>query len=322
MSGESILWIVFGIFIPVMLALDLGVFHRRDHVIKVKEALVWSGIWITLALLFALGIYLLVGHEKALNYITGYLVEESLSVDNLFVFLLIFSYFCVPAAYQHRVLFWGIMGAIVMRAVFIVTGLTLLENLHWIIYVFGAFLVYTAVRLAFNKEEEIKPEKNPVLRLFRRFVPMTKRYHGNQFFVKARGRRLATPLLMTLVVIETTDVIFAVDSVPAVLSITRDPFIVYTSNIFAVMGLRSLYFALSGVIQKFYYLNYGLAAILAFLGLKMIIPDIINKVNPDLNFEVPVEVSLGVVLGILVISALFSLLRRKTMSETWEKREE
>ena len=322
MSGESILWIVFGIFIPVMLALDLGVFHRRDHVIKVKEALVWSGIWITLALLFALGIYLLVGHEKALNYITGYLVEESLSVDNLFVFLLIFSYFCVPAAYQHRVLFWGIMGAIVMRAVFIVTGLTLLENLHWIIYVFGAFLVYTAVRLAFNKEEEIKPEKNPVLRLFRRFVPMTKRYHGNQFFVKARGRRLATPLLLTLVVIETTDVIFAVDSVPAVLSITRDPFIVYTSNIFAVMGLRSLYFALSGVIQKFYYLNYGLAAILAFLGLKMIIPDIINKVNPDLNFEVPVEVSLGVVLGILVISALFSLLRRKTMSETWEKREE
>jgi len=322
MSGESILWIVFGIFIPVMLALDLGVFHRRDHVIKVKEALVWSGIWITLALLFALGIYLLVGHEKALNYITGYLVEESLSVDNLFVFLLIFSYFCVPAAYQHRVLFWGIMGAIVMRAVFIVTGLTLLENLHWIIYVFGAFLVYTAVRLAFNKEEEIKPEKNPVLRLFRRFVPMTKRYHGNQFFVKARGRRLATPLLLTLVVIETTDVIFAVDSVPAVLSITRDPFIVYTSNIFAVMGLRSLYFALSGVIQKFYYLNYGLAAILAFLGLKMIIPDIVNKVNPGLNFEVPVEVSLGVVIGILVISALFSLLRRKTMSETWEKPEE
>ena len=321
MSGESILWIVFGVLIPVMLALDLGVFHRRDHAIKVKEALVWSGIWITLALLFGLGVYLLVGHEKALNFITAYLVEESLSVDNLFVFLLIFSYFCVPAAYQHRVLFWGIIGAIVMRAIFIVTGLTLLENLHWIIYIFGAFLVYTAVRLAFNKEEEIKPEKNPVLRLFRRFVPLTKRYHGHQFLVKARGRRLATPLLLTLVVIETTDIIFAVDSVPAVLSITRDPFIVYTSNIFAVMGLRSLYFALSGVIQKFYYLNYGLAAILAFLGLKMIIPDIINKVNPGLNFEVPVEISLGVVIGILVISALFSLLRRKTISETWEKPE-
>jgi tellurite resistance protein TerC len=321
MSGETILWIVFGVFIPVMLALDLGVFHRRDHVIKVKEALIWSAIWISLALLFNLGIYLLVGHEKALNFLTGYLVEESLSVDNLFVFLLIFSYFCVPSAYQHRVLFWGIMGAIVMRAIFIVTGLTLLENLHWIIYIFGAFLVFTAFRLAFNKEEEIKPEKNPVLRLFRRFVPMTKRYHGHKFLVKARGRRLATPLLLTLVVIETTDIIFAVDSVPAVLSITQDPFIVYTSNIFAVMGLRSLYFALSGVIQKFYYLNYGLAGILAFLGLKMIVPDIINTINPALNFEVPVEASLGVVVGILVIAALVSLLRRKTISETWEKRE-
>jgi tellurite resistance protein TerC len=322
MSGETILWIVFGVLIPVMLALDLGIFHRKDHVIKVKEALFWSAIWISLALLFALGVYLLVGHEKALNFLTGYLVEESLSVDNLFVFLLIFSYFCVPAAYQHRVLFWGIIGAIVMRAIFIVTGLTLLENLHWVIYIFGAFLVYTAARLAFQKEEEIKPEKNPVLRLFRRFVPLTKRYHGKKFLARGRGRWLATPLLMTLVVIETTDIIFAVDSVPAVLSITQDPFIVYTSNIFAVMGLRSLYFALSGAIQKFYYLNYGLAAILAFLGLKMIIPDIINAVNPALHFEVPVEVSLGVVVGILVIAALASLFRRKTISETWEKREE
>jgi len=322
MSGETILWIVFGVLIPVMLVLDLVVFHRKDHVIKVKEALFWSAIWISLALLFALGVYLLVGSEKALNFVTGYLIEESLSVDNLFVFLLIFSYFCVPAAYQHRVLFWGIMGAIVMRAIFIVTGLTLLENLYWIIYIFGAFLVYTAARLAFKKEAEIKPEKNPILRLFRRFVPMTKRYHGNHFLVKGRGRRLATPLLLTLVVIETTDIIFAVDSVPAVLSITRDPFIVYTSNIFAVMGLRSLYFALSGVIQKFYYLNYGLAAILAFLGLKMIVPDIINAISPDLNFEVPVEVSLGVVVGILVLAALFSLFRRKTVSETREKREE
>jgi tellurite resistance protein TerC len=321
MSGEAILWIVFGVLIPVMLALDMGVFHRKDHVIKVKEALFWSGIWIALALLFALGVFLLVGHEKALNFITGYLVEESLSVDNLFVFLLIFSYFSVPAAYQHRVLFWGIMGAIVMRAIFIVTGLTLLENLHWIIYIFGAFLIYTAARLAFKKEEEIRPERNPILRLFRRFVPLTKRYHGNKFLAKGRGRRLATPLLMVLVVIETTDIIFAVDSVPAVLSITQDPFIVYTSNIFAVMGLRSLYFALSGVIQKFYYLSYGLAAILGFLGLKMIIPDIINKINPDLNFEVPVEVSLGVVVGILFIAALSSLIRRKMHPEeaSWEE---
>src|SRR4030042_1958379 len=303
MSGETILWIVFGVLIPVMLTLDLGVFHRKDHVIKVKEALVWSAIWISLALSFALGVYLLVGSEKALNFVTAYLVEESLSVDNLFVFLLIFSYFCVPAAYQHRVLFWGIMGAIVMRAIFIVTGLTLLENLHWIIYIFGAFLIFTAARLAFNKEEEIKPERNPILRLFRRFVPLTKKYHGNHFLVKRRGRGLAQPLLLTLVVIETTDIIFAVDSVPAVLSITQDPFIVYTSNIFAVMGLRSLYFALSGVIQKFYYLSFGLAAILAFLGLKMIVPDIINAISPSMNFEVPVEASLGVVVGILAIAA-------------------
>jgi tellurite resistance protein TerC len=316
MSGESILWIVFGILIPVMLALDLGVFHRKAHAVKVKEALIWSAVWISLALLFTLGVYLLVGHEKALNFLTGYLVEESLSVDNLFVFLLIFTYFSVPAAYQHRVLFWGILGAVVMRGIFIVTGLTLLANLHWVIYIFGAFLIYTAGRLAFKNEEEIKPEKNPVLRLFRRFVPLTKRYHGSHFLVKGRGRRLrrmATPLLLVLVVIETTDIIFAVDSVPAVLSITQDPFIVYTSNIFAVMGLRSLYFALAGVIQRFYYLNYGLAAILAFLGLKMIISEWV---------ELPVTISFGVVLGILLIAALASLFRPGRNSDTWEKREE
>jgi len=312
MSGEAILWIIFGILIPVMLGLDLGIFHRKAHKVKLKEALIWSGIWISLALLFNLGVYLLEDQERALNFLTAYLVEESLSVDNLFVFLLIFSYFCVPAAYQHRVLFWGIVGAMVMRGIFIVTGLTLLENLHWIIYIFGAFLIYTAGRLAFKREEEIKPERNPILRLFRRFVPLTKKYHGNHFFMKARGKLLATPLLMVLVVIETTDIVFAVDSVPAVLSITQDSFIVYTSNIFAVMGLRALYFALSGVIQRFYYLNYGLAAILAFLGLKMIVSDFI---------EVPVIASLGVVLGILVISAVASLFRGKT-SATWEKREE
>ncbi len=306
MSGETILWIVFGVLIPAMLALDLGVFHRKAHAVRVKEALIWSCVWISLALLFDLGVYLLVGHEKALNFLTGYLIEESLSVDNLFVFLLIFTYFCVPAAYQHRVLFWGIMGAIVMRAIFIVTGLTLLANLHWIVYIFGAFLIYTALRLAFKKESEIKPEKNPILRLFRRFVPLTKKYHGEHFLVKGRGRRLATPLLMVLVVIETTDIIFAVDSVPAVLAITQDPFIVYTSNIFAVMGLRSLYFALAGVIQKFYYLSYGLAAILGFLGLKMVTSDFI---------EVPVAVSLGVVVGILAIAALASVFLRKKVSK-------
>jgi tellurite resistance protein TerC len=307
MSGEGILWIIFGILIPVILALDLGVFHRRAHAVKFKEALIWSAMWISLALLFGLGVYLLVGHEKALNFFTSYLVEESLSVDNLFVFLLIFTYFSVPAEYQHRVLFWGILGAIIMRGIFIVTGLTLLARLHWVIYVFGAFLIYTAARLAFKKEEqEIRPEKNPVLRLFRRFVPLTKRYHGHHFLVKGRGRRLATPLLLVLVVIETTDIIFAMDSVPAVLAITQDPFIVYTSNILAVMGLRALYFALAGVIGKFYYLGYGLAAILAFLGVKMIISDL---------YKLPVAISLGVVLGILIIAAVLSLIRRKIRPE-------
>lgn len=307
MSGEGILWVVFGVVIPVMLVLDLGVFHRTAHAVKIKEALIWSAVWICLALLFDLGVYLLVGHEKALNFLTGYLVEESLSVDNLFVFLLIFTYFSVPAAYQHRVLFWGILGAVFMRGIFIVTGLTLLTRLHWVIYIFGAFLVYTAARLAFNKEEEeIRPEKNPVLRLFRRFVPLTRRYHGQHFLVKGRRRRLATPLLMVLVVIETTDIIFAMDSVPAVLSITQDPFIVYTSNIFAVMGLRSLYFALAGVIEKFYYLSYGLAAILSFLGVKMIISDF---------YKMPVTISLGVVVCILAIAALASLVRRKVHPE-------
>jgi tellurite resistance protein TerC len=300
MSGETILWIVFGVLIPVMLVLDLGVFHRRAHAVKVREALIWSSVWISLALLFCLGIYLLVGHEKALNFITGYLVEESLSVDNLFVFLLIFSFFGVPAADQHHVLFWGILGAIVMRGIFIVTGLTLLTSLHWVIYIFGAFLIYTAIRLIFRKDKQVQPENNPVLKLFRRFVPLSKTYHSNKFLVKMKGRRLATPLLLVLVVIETTDIIFAVDSVPAILAITRDPFIVYTSNIFAVMGLRALYFALAGVIKKFYYLNYGLAAILGFLGLKMLVTDFI---------EIPVLVSLGVVCGILAIAALFSFYR-------------
>jgi tellurite resistance protein TerC len=300
MSGETILWIVFGILILVMLILDLGVFHRRAHAVKIKEALIWSSVWISLALLFCLGVYLLVGHEKALNFITGYLVEESLSVDNLFVFLLIFTYFSVPPTDQHRVLFWGILGAIFMRGIFIVTGLTLMNLLHWIVYVFGAFLIYTAIRLAIQKEKQVHPEKNPVLRLFRRCVPLTRNYHRNKFLVKVRGRRLATPLLAVLLVIETTDIIFAVDSVPAILAITRDPFIVYTSNILAVMGLRALYFVLSGVIQRFRYLNYGLAAILAFLGMKMLVTDFL---------EIPVSISLGVVCFILLVAALFSIAR-------------
>ncbi|OGO32988.1 MAG: tellurium resistance protein TerC [Chloroflexi bacterium RBG_16_56_11] len=299
MSGESILWIVFGILVPLILVLDLGVFHRKSHKIKVKEALLWSALWISIALLFAVAILFMVGRDKALEFVAAYLVEESLSVDNLFVFLLIFSYFCVPDKYQHRVLFWGILGAVVMRGIFIVTGLTLLEKLHWIIYVFGAFLVYTGVRISLKKDGEVQPEKNPVLRLFRRFVPMTKKYHANCFTIKKIGKRVATPLLLVLVVIETTDIVFAVDSVPAVLAISRDPFIVYTSNIFAIMGLRSIFFALAGVIQRLCYLNYGLSAILVFLGLKMLGSEFV---------EVPVGISLGVVGGILVIAAIVSLL--------------
>jgi tellurite resistance protein TerC len=306
-------WGVFGALILVMLLVDLIVFEKKPHARGLKEAALWSAVWVGLALIFNAGVFYWKGGERGMEFTTAYLLEKSLSVDNLFIFLVIFRFFGVEERFQPRVLFWGILGAIFMRGIFIVTGLTLLANLHWVIYIFGAFLIYTAARLAFQKEEKIKPERNPILRLFRRFVPLTKKYHGNRFLVKGRGRRLATPLLLVLVVIETTDIIFAMDSVPAVLAITQDPFIVYTSNIFAVMGLRSLYFALAGVIQRFYYLNYGLAAILAFLGLKMLISEF---------YEVPVMASLGVVLGILLISALFSLFRPGRNSETWDKREE
>jgi tellurite resistance protein TerC len=302
MSDETILWIALAIIVPVALGLDLGVFQRKAHKVQLKEALAWSAVWISLALLFGLSILLLLGHEKALNFFTGYLVEESLSVDNLFVFLLIFTYFAVPEQHQHRVLFWGIVGAVVMRGLFIATGITLLEKLHWIIYVFGAFLVYTGIKIATQKEKEMKPEKNPVLRLFRRFIPITKRYHGNSFFRRVKGRLLATPLIMVLVVIETTDIIFAVDSVPAVLAITRDPFIVYTSNIFAILGLRAIYFALAGVITRLRFLNYGLAVILTFLGVKMVLS------AEFFHVEISQILSLGVVAGILVISAIASLL--------------
>ena len=302
MSGEVALWIAFGVLVPVVLFLDLGVFHRRAHAVKLKEALVWSAVWIALAILFGLAIYLVLGHGQAILFFTGYLVEESLSVDNLFVFLLIFTYFSVSPAHQHRVLFWGILGAVIMRAIFIICGLTLLENFHWVIYIFGAFLIYTAVMMSLKKEREIHPEANPVLRLFRRLVPMTKKCHGDRFFVRGGGRRLATPLLMVLVVIETTDVVFAVDSIPAVLAITTDRFLVYTSNIFAILGLRALYFALAGVIQRLYYLNYGLAAVLLFLGLKMLF---------SVVYEMPAALSLGVVLVILAISVLASVVRAR-----------
>lgn len=299
MSGYAV-WIGFNIFVLAMLALDLGVFHRRAHEIKIKEALLWSAVWILLALAFNAGIYIWRGQEVALQFLTGYLLEKSLSVDNIFVFIMIFSYFRVPALYQHQVLFWGILGALIMRAIFIATGVTLIQRFHWIIYIFGAFLILTGIKMVTQKDKEIHPEKNPLLKLFRRFMPVTERYEGSSFFVRKDRRWFATPLFVVLLVVETTDVIFAVDSIPAILAITVDPFIVYTSNVFAILGLRALYFALAGIMQLFHYLGYGLAAILVFVGVKMVMADF---------FKLPITVALAVVAGILLISVVASLLR-------------
>jgi tellurite resistance protein TerC len=299
METQIFIWIAFNIFVIGMLIIDLKVFHRQAHKIQIKEALIWSGIWIALALVFNVGIYFWRGSETALEYLTGYLIEKSLSMDNLFVFLLIFAYFGVAPRYQHDVLFWGILGALIMRGIFIAAGITLIERFHWVIYVFGAFLIYTGIRLAFQKDQDVDPEKNPALKLLRRFVPITERYEGTKFFVKRAGRIMATPLFVVLIVIETTDVIFAVDSVPAVLAITRDPFIVYTSNVFAILGLRALYFALAGIMRMFHYLHYGLSIILAFVGLKMVLSDIVY---------LPASVALGMVGGILTISIIASII--------------
>lgn len=300
MSNQIVLWVAFNVFVLAMLALDLGVFHRKTHVVSVKEALVWSAFWITLALLFNLGVYLWRGPETALEFLTGYLIEKSLSVDNLFVFLLIFSYFGVPSLYQHKVLFWGILGALIMRAIFILTGVTLISMFHWIIYVFGAFLILTGVQMALQEGKDVRPDRNPALRLLRRFVPVTDGYQGDKFFVRRAGRYLATPLFVALLVVETTDVIFAVDSIPAILAITLDPFIVYTSNVFAILGLRALYFALAGMMRLFHYLHYGLSAVLVFVGVKMILADI---------YKIPVGIALGVVASILLISIIASIVR-------------
>lgn len=269
MATSLFLWIGFNVFVLAMLALDLGVFHRKAHVVKIKEALIWSAVWIALALLFNVGVYYWRGPQTALEFLTGYLLEKSLSVDNVFVFLLIFSYFRVPALCQHKVLFWGILGALIMRTVFIAAGIRLIQQFHWVIYVFGAFLIFTGIKMALQKDKEIYPEKNPVIKLFRRLMPVTQDHdEESRFFVRKAGRLHATPLFVALLVVETTDVIFAVDSIPAILAITRDPFIVYTSNVFAILGLRALYFALAGIMPMFHYLHYGLSAILVFVGVK------------------------------------------------------
>ena len=300
MASQVWMWVAFNVFILVMLAVDLGVAHRRAHEVGLKEALVWSGIWIALSLLFALGLYVWYGSQPALEFLTGYLIEKSLSVDNIFVFVLLFSYFKVPARYQHKVLFWGILGALVMRAIFIFAGIALLQRLHWIIYVFGALLILTGIKMVTEKDKEIHPDKNPVLRLFRRLMPVTQDYHADHFFVKQAGHYAATPLFVVLLVVETTDVIFAVDSIPAILGITVDPFLVYTSNVFAILGLRALYFALAGVMLLFHYLHYGLSAILVFVGAKMLLADV---------YKLPVGVALGVIAGILLIAIVASVLR-------------
>jgi tellurite resistance protein TerC len=296
------LWAGFNLFILAMLALDLGVFHRKSHEVSIREATVWSAVWITLALIFNAGLWFFRGSEPAIQFFTGYLIEKSLSVDNIFVIALIFSYFAVPSIYQHRVLFWGILGALVMRAVFILAGAALLAEFHWVIYIFGAFLILTGIKMALHRNAEMDPGKNPVLRLVRRLVPVTHEYRENHFFVREKGVLMATPLFLVLVLVETTDLIFAVDSIPAIFAITEDPFIVYTSNVFAILGLRSLYFVLAGVIQQFVYLKLGLSAVLVFVGIKMTLVDL---------YKIPSPVSLGVIATILAVSVIASLRRSR-----------
>jgi len=293
-------WVGFLAFIAAMLALDLGLLNRGARTISVRKALLWCVVWLGLAMGFNLLVAAKMGAQPALEFFTGYLVELCLSVDNVFVFIVVFQYFRVEPRYQHRVLFWGIVGALVMRALFIFAGIGLINAFHWIIYVFGAFLVYTGAKLAFRKNDDgVTPEKNPAVRLARHFLPVTPQFEGGSFFVRADGRLHATPLLIVLLVIETTDVMFALDSIPAVIAITRNEFIVFTSNIFAILGLRSLYFAVSGIMQLFRYLNYGLALVLVFVGAKMLASHYI---------DISIGVSLGIIGAVLTISVLASVL--------------
>jgi tellurite resistance protein TerC len=290
-------WILFNLFVAAMLALDLGVFHRSGHEVKFREAVGWSVVWIALAAAFAVIVYFWHGRTESLEFVTGYIIELSLSVDNLFIFLLIFRYFKVPPGDQRKVLFWGILGALAMRAIFILLGVSLISRFHWIIYVFGAFLIYSGVKLIFQDDEDVHPEKNPVLRVFRRLMPVSDTYEEGKFLVRRPGL-MATPLLVVLVVVETTDVIFATDSIPAVLAITLNGFIVYTSNVFAIMGLRSMYFALAGMMEVFHYLHYGLSVVLIFIGAKMLVSH---------YYQIPTTIALGVVGGVLAVSVAASL---------------
>ena len=303
--ASPLLWTVFSVFVLGMLALDLGVFNRKAHEVHFKEALAWSGIWVALSMVFNGWIYARFGSEKALEFLTGYLIEKALSVDNIFVFVILFASFAVPKIYQHRVLFWGVIGAILMRAIFIGLGAALVSRFHWIMYVFGAILIFTGFKLMATGDAEPHPEKNPIYKLARRLMPATPEYHGKHFTIVKDGRRFATPLLLVLIAIEATDVVFAVDSIPAIFAITTDPFIVYTSNIFAILGLRAMYFLLAGVIDKFHFLKYGLACVLLFVGVKMVIAE---------WFKVPILASLGVIAALLALSVIASVL--------WPKRGE
>lgn len=302
MHTDLIFWIGFNVFVLIMLALDLGLFNRKAHKISLKEALTWSLVWFTLAMCFNGLIYYWQGHAKALEFFTGYVIEKSLSVDNIFVFVLIFSYFKTPAIYQHKILFWGIIGALIMRAAFIFAGITMLEKFHWTIYIFGAILIFTGYRMLTQKEKLIQPENNSVIKFFKKVVPVTDEIHGSKFFVRVDGKRFATPLFLVLIIVEFTDLIFAVDSIPAILAITQDRFIVYTSNVFAILGLRSLYFALAGIIDKFHYLATGLAIILIFAGLKMLVSDF---------YKLPTYIALLVIITVLTISIIVSLRHNK-----------
>ncbi len=304
MSGQA-LFFAFNVGVLAVLAIDLGVFHKKAHIVSVREAATWSSVWIALSLGFAGVIYWLRGPQPALEFVTGYLIEYSLSIDNIFVIVLIFSYFRIPEKYQHRVLFWGIIGALLMRGGMIAAGAFLIERFHWIIYVFGAFLVFTGIRMATHDETDIEPEANPVLRLVRRLLPVTHDYRGQNFFVREAPKRgeavtlMATPLFVVLVLVETTDLIFAVDSIPAIFAITKDPFLVYTSNVCAILGLRSLYFLLAGVIHKFHYLKLGLAVVLTFVGAKMLLSGV---------YTIPTIISLLVIAVVLTLAAIASVM--------------
>ena len=305
--GTSIyFWIGFHLFVFIMLALDLGVFHKHTHKVPVKEAIIWSCIWISLALLFCLFIYVDkdFGPVKALEFLTGYVIEYSLSVDNIFVFILIFTYFAVNNQYQHKILFWGILGALIMRGIFIFAGVALINRFDWIVIIFGGFLVFTGIRMLIQKEADIDPEKNIIIKFFRRFLPVSKSLHGDKLFITENRKLYATPLFLVLLIIESSDLIFAVDSIPAILAISKDTFIVYTSNIFAILGLRSLYFAIAGIMGLFHYLKIGLAFVLTFVGSKMLLA--------YFHFEIPILTSLGIIISILLISILASVFIKRS----------